>query len=69
MPTFTVPGGSNNGVQQPPITYTYSSGSALTVAQQIANALAASGSLVVTNSNGGTIPAPTTFRVRSRTWC
>jgi Ca2+-binding RTX toxin-like protein len=60
MPTFTVPGGSNNGVQQPPITYTYASGAGLSVAQQIANALAASGTLSVTSSSGGTIPAPTT---------
>src|ERR1700736_5818606 len=55
MATVTVPGGSGN----PPITYTYSSVAGLTVAQQIANAFAAAGSLSVTSSSsGGAISVP-----------
>ena len=54
--TVTVPG--SNGSQ---ITYTFPQGGGLTVAQQIANALAAAGSnLVITapTVTGGVIPAP-----------
>src|SRR6185312_11891620 len=58
MATVTVPGSTPSA---PPITYTFSSGAGLTVAQQIANALAAASSVSVTSSStGGAIgPAPT----------
>src|ERR1035438_6795060 len=41
-------------------TTTWHSKGGLSVAQQIANALAAAGTLSVTSSSGGTIPTPTT---------
>ena len=60
MATVTVPGSpSVNGGA--PLTYTFNTGAGLTVAQQIAAALASASTLSVTSSSsGGAIAGPTT---------
>jgi len=56
--TVTTPGSGGNTTT--PISYSFGSSAGLSIAQQIANALASAGHLSVTSSTGGTIPAPTT---------
>jgi len=68
MPTVTVPGATNDTSSANAITFSFSTGTGLTIAQQISNALAAAVSnpapgnvnnnLKVTNAFSGAIPAP-----------